>query len=213
MIDSYDKLTIGKYKEVKAIIDAKYDEIQTNIELVSVLTDMHPDDVEDLPLGTFNRLLQSTAFLMEEPKQRLVATRYKLGKYDLDVVMDLKKLTVAQYIDYQNYLKDIERYLVEIISVFLIPKGMKYCEGYDVADVQRVIEENMSIIDALSLSAFFLTLYQSLTKATLTYLKRKMRWMKMMTWKKEERKKLQEVIANLESVGNGLPQLTGLAKR
>lgn len=209
MIDSYDKLSIKKYKEIREIIESDMGDAQTKIEIVSVLTDMHPDDIEDLPIGTFNTLLQSTGFLMEEPKKRMVATVYKIGGYELDVLMNLNKMTVAQYIDYQNYVRSIDDNLSQIISVFLIPKGKKYCEGYDVLDVQKTIEENMSILDALSLSAFFLLLYQSLTKSTVTCLKRKMWWMKMTSRKKEEREKLNEIIVNLETVGNGLQQLIG----
>lgn len=209
MIDSYEKLTIKKYKEVKEVVNSNTDEAQVKIDLVAVLNDMHPNDVEDLPVITFNTLLQSTGFLMEEPQKRMVATVYKLGGYELDVLMNLSNMTVAQYIDYQNYLKNVDDNLTQIISVFLIPKGKKYCEGYDVIEVQKAIEENMSIVDALSLSAFFLLLYRSLTKGTITCLKRKMKWMKMWSKKKEEREKLKEVIANLESVGNGLQQLIG----
>lgn len=209
MIDSYEKLTIKKYKEVKEVVNSNMDEAQVKIGLVAVLNDMQPNDVEDLPVITFNTLLQSTGFLMEEPQKRMVATVYKLGGYELDVLMNLSNMTVAQYIDYQNYLKNVDDNLTQIISVFLIPKGKKYCEGYDVIEVQKAIEENMSIVDAISLSAFFLLWYRSLTKGTITCLKRKMKWMKMWSKKKEEREKLKEVIANLEAVGNGLQQLIG----
>ena len=208
MIDSYEKLTIKKYKEVKEVVNSNMDEAQIKIDLVAVLNDMNTDDVEDLPVVTFNTLLQSSGFLMEEPKQRMVSTKYKLGGYELDVLMNLSKMSVAQYIDYQNYLQNVDENLTQIISVFLIPKGKKYCEGYDVIDVQKAIDENMSIVDALSLSAFFLLWYQSLTKGTITYLKRKMKWMKLTSRNKVEREKLKEVIANLETVGNGLRQLT-----
>lgn len=205
MIDSYDKLTIGKYNEVKAIVESGMNEYDAKLELVAVLADMEVEDVADLNISTFNRLLQCTSFLMQEPKERMVATCYKLGQYELDVLMDLTKMTVAQYIDYQTYLEDVDKNLVQMISVFLVPKGKTYGDGYDMLDLQRVIEGNMSIVDALSLSAFFLELSQALTKGTLICLKRKLKRMSWMTRDRQEKERLKEAIANLETVGNGLP--------
>lgn len=208
MIDSYEKLTIKKYKEIMVIINGQETEYVKNVQLVAALNDMDVEDVEDLPIGTFNTLLQSTVFLYEEPKQRMICDKYKLGGMELEVMLNLQKMNVAQYIDYQTYVKDTEKYLVEILSVFLIPKGKKYCEGYDVIEVQKVIEDNMSIVDAISMSAFFLALYQSLIKTTVTFLTKKMKRMKRKEKDLRVIAKLEEVIANLEDVGVGLHSLT-----
>ena len=213
MIDSYEKLTIKKYKEVMAIINGNETEYVKNVELVAVLNDMDTSDVEDLPIGTFNTLLQSTGFLYEEPKQRMVSTKYKLGGIELEAALNLQKMTVAQYIDYQEYVKDTEKYLVEMLSVFLIPKGKKYCEGYDVIDVQKTIEDNMSIVEAISLSAFFLALYQSLIKATVTSLIKRMKKMRKKEKDLKMIEKMTEVITNLETVGVGFHSLTEFQKQ
>ena len=208
MIDSYEKLTVGKYQEVKAVIDSDVDEYSTNIQLVAVLNNMTEEEVGDLDLKSYQTLNQKLEFLQELPAKRMVATKYKIGGFDLDVMMSMQQMTVAQYIDYQTYLKDVDKYLVEMLSVFLIPKGKKYADGYDIIEVQNAIRDNMSIIDAMSLSAFFLLLYQSLTKATVASLTRKMKKMMKKSKNSQEIEKLQEVIRNLEDVGVGLRLLT-----
>lgn len=205
MIDSYSKLSIGKYLELKDILERDCDEIEKNVELVGLLNDMEVDDVLELPLTTFNRLLNSTGFLCEAPIPNRVATSYVLAGMKLDVMMNMKDCTTAQYIDYQTFIKDSEKYLVELLGVFLIPEGKKYGDGYDIGDVYNVIRNHLSIVDALGLSAFFLGWFQALTKATLESsikrLKKMMKKEKDMT-KKEMYKK---AIQHLEASGAGLP--------
>lgn len=207
MIDSYEKLTIGKYLEVKAILEDTGEEIDKNVQLICCLGDYDEETVLDLPLSGFNRLLQGTAFLTETPKQRQVSTKYKLGGMELETVMDVTSMTTAQFIDYQTFVKD-DRYLVELLSVFLIPKGKKYNKEYNIIDVQKVIRDNLSILDAMALSAFFLAWFQALSQATVTCLIKKMKKMLKKEKDMEKRKMMEEAIMNLERSGDGLALLT-----
>lgn len=207
MIDSYEKLTLGKYMEVKAILEDTGEEIDKNVRLLCCLGDYDEETVLDLPLSGFNRLLQDTAFLTEIPKQRQVSTKYKLGGMELETVMDVTSMTTAQFIDYQTFVKD-DKYLVELLSVFLIPKGKKYNKEYNIIDVQKVIRDNLSILDAMALSAFFLSWFQALSQATVTCLIKKMKKMLKKERNMEKRKMMEEAIMNLERSGDGLALLT-----
>ena len=209
MIDNYNDLTIGKYQEIKAVIDGEVvEEYATNISLVAILADMTEDEVMSLDLKEYKVLNQKLTFLMEEPPRRMVADKYKIGGFELETMLAVDKMTVAQYIDYQTFVKDVDKYLVEILSVFLIPKGHKYNEGYDIIEVQKAIRDNLSIVDAMSLSAFFLLWSQSLMKATLTCLTKKAKKMKKKMKNPMEIQKMEEAIANLENAGVGLHSLT-----
>lgn len=203
MIDCYEKLTIGKYDELQLIYESDESDYEKNVEIVALCNDLEVEDVEGMSLTTFNTLLQSTAFLYEAPKKKIVATKYVLGGTEFDVVMNMGKLTVAQYLDYQEYIKNPDKNRVELLSIFLIPKGCKYGEGYDMFEIQKIIRENLSIIDAIALTDFFLLLYQSLMKATLSSLKRRLKRMKRKMKNPQEIAKMEEAIAHLESVGDG----------
>lgn len=209
MIDNYNDLSIGKYQEIMVLLDGKeLDELHMQTSLISILSDEDEDDILNLPLSEYNKRVQGTAFLMQEPKKRPVATQYKVNDLVLEVMLDLKSMTAGQYIDYQTFIKEPEKYLVELLSVFLIPKGKKYNDDYDIVEVQKVIRENLSIVDALSLSAFFLVLSQSLIKVTLTSLTSKLKKMKKKSKNQQEIQKLEQAIQNLETVGDGLHLLT-----
>lgn len=207
MIDNYNDLTIEKYIEIKEILEYGFDEYETQVKLISVLADLDEDAVGNLSLIGFQKYNQKLAFLLNEPPKRMVADKYKLGGYEFNTMTNIQDMTVSQFIDYQTFVKDPDRYLVELLSVFLIPKGKKYNDGYDIIDVQRVIRSNISIVDAMSLSAFFLLLYQSLTKAILTSLTKKLKRMKRKMKTQEEIQKMETAIANLEGVGVGLHSL------
>lgn len=209
MIDNYNDLTIEKYLEVKEILEYGFDEYETQVKLISVLADLDEDAVGNLSLVGFKRYNQKLEFLLNEPPKRMVADKYKLGGYEFNTMTNIQDMTVSQFIDYQTFVKDPDRYLVELLSVFLIPKGKKYNDGYDIIDVQRVIRSNISIVDAMSLSAFFLLLYQSLTKAILTSLTKKLKRMKRKMKTQEEIQKMETAIANLEESGAGLHSLIG----
>lgn len=205
MIDNYSKLTIGKYLEVKEILSEDMDALEQQASLIAVLNDMETEDVLDLPLGTYNKLLQSLGFLMELPKPRQAPpTKYKIDGIEYDVMLNIQDMTIAQYIDYQTFLKEGDKYIVELLSVFIIPRGHKYSDGYDIADVQKKIREKLSIIDAVTLSAFFLSLSQALISSTVRYSIKRMKRLMRKEKNLEMKKKYQEAIAHLEQSGVGL---------
>lgn len=212
MIDSYEKLTVGKYLEIKEILEDNANELDKNVRMIAVLGDFDEEDVLEFPLPVFNRYIQATGFLLETPRKRNVSTTYVLGGQKLDVQLNVEGMTTAQFIDYQTFIKDDNK-IVELLSVFLIPKGKKYNKEYDIIEVQKLIRDNLNILDALGMSAFFLTWFQALSKVTVTSLIRKMKKMMRKEKNGERKKMMQEAIMNLERSGDGLVWLTEYQKQ
>lgn len=208
MINSWDKLTIGKYQEIKEIINSGADDYEIKTEILSVLTDIDVEELLDMPIGRYNHLLQNMNFLLEERRPKMVNTKYVLEGQTFEVMLNVEKMTAAQFIDYQNYAKDVDKNLINILTVFLIPKGHKYNDGYDIKEVARIIKDNLNVTEATALSAFFLEWYKGLLKATVSYLTRKMKRLAKKEKNKEVAEKMMEAIAHLEKSGNGLQSLT-----
>ena len=211
MIDNYNKLTIGKYYEILDVINTYEDEYERNTALIAVLCDEEADEVLNLSLSEYKKRVDGLRFLLDDPVQAPIKNRYRIGDMELDLCADLSKLTAGQYIDYQTFIKEPDTYMVELLSVFLIPRGKKYGD-YDMREVHEAIRENLSIVDALGLSAFFLSLSQALISSTVTSLTRRMKRMLKREKNPELRKKIQETITLLEAGGDGLHLLTGLVK-
>lgn len=177
MIDNYDKLPIGKFMELQAIDYANMEEIDIQVAIISILTDMDEDDILDLPINEYKKLAQATSFLTQPPKQNAqIPKKIVMDGREYYVISKVEDMSAGQYIDYQTYLgyKD-DKYLPHILSCIIIPKGEKYGES-DIATIIKTIQEELPITTATSISAFFLRKWELLTRGTLAYLVLKMKW-------------------------------------
>lgn len=160
MIDNYNRLPIGKYLEIQGIVtDPSLEELDKQVKVISILADIDEEEVLHLPLGDYQSLSAKTAFLAkEDTNNHRVAKTYNLAEFKLKPLTDFRKIETCQFVDFQTFAAEPDKRLVELLSVFLVPDGKRYNDGYDVMDVQRAIRENMSVSDAVALSAFFLDL-------------------------------------------------------
>ena len=134
IIDNYRDLPIGLYLEI-CDIDRREDleDINKQVSIISVLTGMAEEDIYNLPLEEYRQLAAKSHYLSHPYEgEILTAKNYIVGKFTLVPVEDYRKITTAQYIDFQTFAKDVERNIVEILSCMLIPKGKKYNQDYDV---------------------------------------------------------------------------------
>ena len=158
MVDNYDDLTLGKYMEIQAIAKQEgLEEIDRQVQILAILSGKYEEEILHLPIGEYKRMVARAEFLSApEMNYHPISKKYILGGFELYPVRDFRKLEAGQYVDFQTYAPDLEKYLVEFLSVILVPKGHRYNEGYDVMDVQKAIREEMSVTDGISLAGFFL---------------------------------------------------------
>lgn len=201
---NWNDITIGVYNKLNKLLkfeptdDVVMDELNLTIQILSVLCDVDEDVIGDLTRSEFAELAAQCAFLQELPKVK-IKDKYTINGKEYTVQFNVQDMTMAQYIDYQTFIKEQDKYMSNILACFLIPKGKKYGDGYNLQEVVNDIENYFSIVDAHSVCFFFTLLFQSLTKVMLTYLVKKMKkGMKKMT--KEEKEKTQEAIDHLNKV-------------
>lgn len=203
MITGYQNLPIGKYQKIIERMQQRADEIDAHVSLVAIFNDITEDEAYNMPLLKYQELSERAAFMMEElpkPSKRIMDV-YALGTFKLVPTKDVKKFTTAQYIDYQQMIKE-ENKLIEVLSCLLVPKGHTYADGYDLAEVQTAIAENLSVMDAYNLSAFFLRKLKSSINSSLISL-----GMEMLKLPRKERKpmlNLLRAIRNSFKSGDGL---------
>lgn len=214
MITSYNELTIGKYTKIQEILHSEYEDfIEVQPKILAVLSDKTEDEVLNLPISKYAEMVQQSSFVLEPPKVK--------GKslVDLNIngrifcfVRNTQDITASQYIDYQTLVtkEDNWKYLSNILACFLIPKGGKYCEGYDVFEVVDWLNEHMSVYTAMDVCFFF-------RKKSLKSIKRSLRYsealMRVLRWKtknqmmkdnlRRKRVELEEVSRDLRELGDG----------
>lgn len=207
IIDNYRKLPIGKYNEIVKLCETEMDEVDRKVRIVGILTGLTDDEVLALPITDFTECCAKAKFIDLPCPETLipsVSKSYPVGGFNLVPVTDMRKVTTAQYIDFLSFSKDKEHNIVEMLSCFLVPKGMDYNEGYDILDVHNAIKEEMSVAEVLALLAFFFGSWTRSIHSTLSYSERMARRVK----DKEKRQMMMERIAELRSTisGGGSPR-------
>lgn len=181
---SWDDITLAIYERLNIDTEVKddIDAINVNMGLLSVLCDCDIEQIENLEISKFNRLVSELNYL-GKPYYNSVNTEYVLNGRKLILQCNVNTMTTAQYIDFQTYYKlGADKRRAEILSCILIPDGYKYNDGYDIAEIIELIKNYMPIPDVLGLCDFFLQSLRALTIATLKSSIREMRKeMKMIT--------------------------------
>ena len=121
-----------KYRTLLDIREAANIEDE-NERVYAIMEAVFGEDVLDLPLKDFNEKCKELQFLQKEIPNDLHVKDIKVNgrEYYFDGL--LGKITTAQYIDFQNYQKNEDEQ--KSFSVFIIPKGHKYNDGYDMEQV------------------------------------------------------------------------------
>ena len=203
MIDNYRSLPIGKYLEILELSkDENVDALTQQVKTISILTGKTEDEVLALPIMEYKELAGKTRFLEKDYDGKLqVAKSYGLAGMQLLPVKDFTKITTAQYVDFQTFSKEGDKYVVECLSTLLVPKGKKYNDGYEITDVHRAIRENLSVADVMSLYAFFLTKYVKSIKDSQTYLDKEIKKIQNKSLKQRLMSRMQEIHSKINGDG------------
>lgn len=171
-IRDYRHLPVGKWAEIQAVCnDDTLEELDKQVTVLAILGDMTNDEVLELPLVEYRQRVADASFLTsaDDAVAPRAARKYICGGFVLVPCMDARKITTAQYIDFQDYADKGDSAIVEALSCLLVPEGHKYMQDYDITDVQNAIRENMSTYDAMGLCAFFLSKSARSLRRFLTY--------------------------------------------
>lgn len=201
-IHSWGEVTLNEYDSIMEICnDEGLSSAEKDIALIAILCGVEEKEVWNQTVENVNRLREDIKWVSEFNYPKTIRfNSIKVGKYDCNVDVNVNNMTIAQYVDFQTYFKDAERYKAELLSVFFIPKGHKYNDGYEISDIINEIRENVSILTYNSVIFFFLQEYQNSTKDLAVYLgmmmRKRARWTKrgkLRTLFKEMAKKMMEV--------------------
>ena len=174
IIDSYNKLTLAQYQDIQAVQkDESLEDIDKHTRILSILTGVPEDELMHIPITEYTDLSAKAQFLTAEGfKAGRMAKKYVIGGMELIPVTDFRKLETCQYLDFQTYAGDLDKYMAELISVLLVPKGHRYNEGYDIIALQESIRQEMSVTDGATIVGFFLTWCGRSIEDSLNYSKR-----------------------------------------
>lgn len=206
MIESYSRLPLGDYIDICRISqDETREDIDKQVEILAILSGCTTDDILALPIGEYTRRADKARFLQEPaPDCGRMAKTYICGPFTLVPTKDLREITASQFIDYDTFTKaGMDEHLAEIVSVFLIPKGCRYGDGYDIAEVQQAVRNDLMVSDVLAISAFFFERYIALLRCSLSSSRRALKRVKDEKARKDLEARITEAETRLTSAGAG----------
>lgn len=188
IVDSWDKMPLGMFIKIDKLVDADMDEDTKILKAVAILSNKSFEEIESLPLSEAMALVSKTSFLYSDIERRKFKNNLNLGGRQYCVLGLSEEMTAAQFIDFQAISKDIKKMLPEFMAIFIIPKGHKYGDGYNMAQVLNDIENHLTVVEALSMADFFTNAYKRLLKRTLLYYEAEMKVLSL--FKKEQMKEI-----------------------
>ena len=155
---NWTELSLKKYNEIKDLyLDTELSDEDRLILQINILFGV---DALKLKTSELHKYVNEMKFLGEKVPKMKIKKEYQLGNNTYTLKKELKDVTVAQWLDWQNFLKDgggdTDNY-ANLLSIFFFPKGeTEYGENYDIEQVRSDINNHLSIAEAMSISSFFL---------------------------------------------------------
>lgn len=198
--NNWDDLSWKEYEQLDQILNANIPQAFKTVNIISLLSGVSVEELENLPIIEFQRLLPEINFIDTKPNLRSHQTEYIVNGREYSFVGNVDEITTSQYIDYRSYMNEEVKDVANLMSVFLIPKGHKYNDGYDINQVKSDIGD-MCWLDVRAAAFFFriwLGEYILILKYSLIKELRRLKKEK----KKEESKKLAQQIKQVEEYFN-----------
>lgn len=169
---SWDDINLSVYNKIKSIIlDKELTDVDKNIEFISLFYDISIEDVYKMKISEIHDMLQKISFINNLPTPRKINLKHIIiNNVKYDILTDISKYNVSQYVDFQTLVKKGDEYAATILATILIPHGKNYNEGYDFNSVVNDINEYLPASIAVSLIFFYTKKLMNSIKGTVTYL-------------------------------------------
>ena len=186
---TWSDITLQQYYQIKELLTNE-DEY-TVLNILDVIYDI---DSASLPISALSKYNNALDFLKDEIPVVDIKKKYNINGHTYESNCELTKVSTAQFIDYQNYLKEKEPKYEKLIAVFFIPENHQYNDGYSIKEVQDDILQ-MSMVDVQSIAFFIkkqLSLLLSLFQFYLT------QSIQQMNLTKDQKQKLLDQLGTLQ---------------
>ena len=132
---NWNDITLKQFYEIQDILSVEDD--YTAFNLIDYLYNV---DCQSLPIKELKKY--DISFIKEPIPDVKLKKEYTLNGNVYKSNCDITKVTIAQFIDYQNYVKQPDLRLEDLLSVFFLPKGCKdYNKDYDITKVKEDLLE------------------------------------------------------------------------
>ena len=147
---TWDDVTLKMFNQIQDILESP-DEY-TVYNLIDVIYNVQVSDLSVTEVSKYSLDFLSTPVPVKNVKLK---DKYVLNGKTYNSNIDLTEVKTSQFIDFTNYVKDNPNDFAKLLSVFIIPEGHTYNNGYNIKEVQDDILQ-MPIADVQSLAFFMI---------------------------------------------------------
>lgn len=174
---TWNDITLRQWKVLENIHREDYeDEILYTAEVIQKMFDIK--DAMGLTPQEFQKYVQDLSFLTKEIPDKKLANVYTINNTKYNFKGNIYELSMAGLMDWRKYSTKIPVNYAECLSVFMIPDGHTYNDGYD---IDKVIEDmdSLPITDVIKLYTFFVASLHLSMDILISYFQRLMKTSKM----------------------------------
>lgn len=161
---TWDNITLEKFYKIQDILEVQDD--YTNFNLIDTIYGVDSVNMDITELSKY-----PISFLNEPINEKNVKLK---DKYEINgrvyvSNVNLTQVKTNQFIDFNNYVTNNIREFEKMLSVFMIPEGHTYNDGYNIKEVQEDLLQ-LDIVTVQSLCFFFTTQFQLFVQISQIYL-------------------------------------------
>lgn len=174
---SLEDITLRQYQHYMKIVEQNKDDSSTdfvNKKLVEIFCNVNLNEVDNIPLVDFNRIL---SVLEETFKEKFpLIKNFTLGDNEFGFIPKLDEMSLGEYVDVEATISDWEN-IHKAMSVLYRPINFKSKDKYTIApykpndEIKEWMKE-MPLSVVMSCLVFFYSLGIELSKASLDYFKK-----------------------------------------
>lgn len=194
---TWNDITLRKWNQIDSIYKKEYfDDIEQTADIISVLFDI--ENPMDLTPQEFSKYVEQLSFLSKPIPEKKLCNSYTINGTLYNFKGNIYEISMGALMDWRKYSTDENIDYAQCLSVFMIPDGHKYDDGYD---MDKTIEDigSLPIADVLKLFTFFQAALQLSLDILLDYFNK---LLKKIDVTKEQKKQIMEKIKQLKEISD-----------
>ena len=186
---TWNNVTLRQFQQILEIESKNLDDTNKIAEIIKIIFGI--EDPLSLEITEFQKYIDKIKFISTPIPESKLVTKYNINNTEYCFNGNVFQINVSQLIDWRNYCKKTPLNYAEILSVFVIPKGHTYNDGYN---MEQTIEDigNISVTNAMQMFTFFLSALQTSIVIIQDYLKYQVK--KLKTLQPKQQKMIEQML-------------------
>lgn len=185
--------------DLAALDNTKATDAVKELMTIAILSDDTPDAIKKLSAKEYAARKSAAMFLASPvPEYKGIVRTVTINDTIYTVCHRMSQVTAGQYIDWCNYMS-AGKNVIDLYSCFVIPKGHKYNDGYDLDKAKEDIAElPLSVVGYIS--NFWKTSLKIFLRRSVRVMEREARKLRRMMVEREAIVILEQKIAEAKSL-------------